>query len=318
MTRASRWPGPPCRGHRCRTRRSRSIRRGHARGSATGSSLPSRCRSKRVLGEDAETEEWMPGSALLGLRYEPPFPHRRLRRARHCAGGRFVSPRTAPAWSTPALLGEDDLPGHRQRPHDPQPGTPTARSTSGRDRLQASMRDADAPIIEVLRESGRLLFRAGEYEHLSALLAAALADLLRQAQLACAHHRAPRGAAVRERSRLWYPDHIKHRPLRSGSRTTWTGLSRANATGERRCRSGARIDGEVVCAAPPPSVSSAPTSRICTGSTSTRSPSSTARSSGVPDLIDVVGLRLHALRPVPRAVRERGPLRGALPGRLHS
>ena len=30
---------------------------------------------ERVLGEEAEIEERMPGSALLGLRYEPPFPY---------------------------------------------------------------------------------------------------------------------------------------------------------------------------------------------------------------------------------------------------
>src|SRR4029450_2323054 len=30
---------------------------------------------ERVLGQDAEIEERMPGSALLGLRYEPPFPY---------------------------------------------------------------------------------------------------------------------------------------------------------------------------------------------------------------------------------------------------
>ena len=33
---------------------------------------------ERVLGDEAEIEETMPGSALLGLRYEPPFPTSRI------------------------------------------------------------------------------------------------------------------------------------------------------------------------------------------------------------------------------------------------
>ena len=59
---------------------------------------------ERVLGEEAEIEERMPGSALLGLRYEPPFPYITDygERGHTVLAATSCRPRTAPAWSTPA------------------------------------------------------------------------------------------------------------------------------------------------------------------------------------------------------------------------
>ena len=60
---------------------------------------------ERVLGEDAEIEERMPGSALLGLRYEPPFPYITDygERGHTVLAGRLrVDRGRHRAWSTPA------------------------------------------------------------------------------------------------------------------------------------------------------------------------------------------------------------------------
>ena len=61
---------------------------------------------ERVLGEAAEVEERMPGSALLGLRYEPPFPlHLRdygPRRATPSSPATSSRSTTAPESCTPA------------------------------------------------------------------------------------------------------------------------------------------------------------------------------------------------------------------------
>ena len=114
----------------------------------------------------------------------------------------------------------------------------------------------------------------------------------------------------------------------SGWRTTSTGRSRATATGARRCRSGSAR-------------ARTATERFCAGSVAELR--ERARGEVPEDLhrpyIDEVVARLRelrrrdapgrvgdrhlvrqrrdALRPVPLPVRERGAVRGALPGRLH-
>ena len=67
---------------------------------------------ERVLGEGAEIEERMPGSALLGLRYEPPFPYISDygERGHTVLAGDFVSVEDGTGVvHTGAAFGEDDF-----------------------------------------------------------------------------------------------------------------------------------------------------------------------------------------------------------------
>ena len=82
--------------------------------------------AERVLGEEAEIEERMPGRALLGLRYEPPFPYITDygERGHTVLPGDFVSIEDGTGVvHTGAAFGEDDFRlADGQRAHDPQPG----------------------------------------------------------------------------------------------------------------------------------------------------------------------------------------------------
>ncbi|MEA2417863.1 MAG: isoleucyl-tRNA synthetase, partial [Thermoleophilaceae bacterium] len=124
---------------------------------------------ERVLGDEAEIEQRFPGSELLGLRYEPPFPYSSGygEKGHTVLAGDFVSIEDGTGVvHTGAAFGEDDFRLATengltiQNPVRPD-GTfdESAGPFSG-----MYVRDADAPIVEALRESGRL-FRAGEYEH---------------------------------------------------------------------------------------------------------------------------------------------------------
>ena len=225
MTRASRcWPGRPCRGHWCRTRRSRSIRRSYAREARRRPAHPGRVagragarRGRRDRGADARL-----GAPRVALRAALPL-HRRLRRARpHRAGGRFRLHRGRHRRG-PHRRGVRRgrlPPGHRQRPHDPQPGTRRrhVRRADGtvRGHVRARRRRSDHRGAARVRPA---LPRRRVRALLSALLALRHpADLLRQAQLVRAHHRAPRGAAGRERGGLVVPGPHQARPLRQVAR----------------------------------------------------------------------------------------------------
>jgi isoleucyl-tRNA synthetase len=125
--------------------------------------------AERVLGEEAEIEERMPGSALLGLRYEPPFPYISDYgpRGHTVLPGDFVSIEDGTGVvHTGAAFGEDDFRLATDNDlviHNPvrPDGTFDERAGPFADK---GVREADPEIIEALRESGRL-FRAGEYEH---------------------------------------------------------------------------------------------------------------------------------------------------------
>ena len=124
---------------------------------------------ERVLGEEAEIESRFPGSELLGLRYEPPFPYigDYGEKGHTVLAGDFVSIEDGTGVvHTGAAFGEDDFrlaTDNGLTIHNPVRPDGTFDDRAG-PFAGMYVRDADAPIIEALRESGRL-FRAGEYEH---------------------------------------------------------------------------------------------------------------------------------------------------------
>jgi isoleucyl-tRNA synthetase len=124
---------------------------------------------ERVLGEEAVVEERMPGSALLGLRYEPPFPYIKDYgpKGHTVLPGDFVSVEDGTGVvHTGAAFGEDDFRLATENGltiHNPVRPDGTFDGRTG-PFAGLHVREADAKIIEALRESGRL-FRAGEYEH---------------------------------------------------------------------------------------------------------------------------------------------------------
>jgi isoleucyl-tRNA synthetase len=124
---------------------------------------------ERVLGEEATIEERFPGSQLLGLRYEPPFPYLSDygEKGHTVLPGDFVSIADGTGVvHTGAAFGEDDFRLATENGltiHNPVRADGTFDERTG-PFAGMYVRDADAPIVEALRESGRL-FSAGEYEH---------------------------------------------------------------------------------------------------------------------------------------------------------
>src|SRR3954470_4558482 len=124
---------------------------------------------ERVLGEEASIESRFPGSELLGLRYEPPFPYISDygEKGHTVLAGDFVSIDDGTGVvHTGAAFGEDDFRLATENGltiHNPVRPDGTFDDRAG-PFADMYVRAADAPIIEALRESGRL-FRAGEYEH---------------------------------------------------------------------------------------------------------------------------------------------------------
>jgi isoleucyl-tRNA synthetase len=124
---------------------------------------------ERVLGDEAEIERRFPGSELLGLRYEPPFPYISDygEKGHTVLPGDFVSIEDGTGVvHTGAAFGEDDFRLAQDNGltiHNPVRPDGTFDERTG-PFAGMNVRKADAHIIEALRESGRL-FRAGEYEH---------------------------------------------------------------------------------------------------------------------------------------------------------
>ena len=171
---------------------------------------------ERVLGEDAEIEERMPGSALLGLRYEPPFPYITDygERGHTVLAGDFVSTEDGTGVvHTGAAFGEDDFRLATENGitiHNPvRPDGSFDESTGPFAGMH--VREADAPIVEALRESGRL-FRAGEYEHSYPHCWRCDTPLIYYAK----SNWYVRTTAVKDELLAanetinWYPEHIKH------------------------------------------------------------------------------------------------------------
>jgi isoleucyl-tRNA synthetase len=171
---------------------------------------------ERVLGEEAEVEERMPGSALLGLRYEPPFPYIRDYgpRGHTVLPGDFVSVEDGTGVvHTGAAFGDDDFRLAQENGltiHNPVRPDGTFDERAG-PFAGLGVREADPKIIEALRDSGRL-FRAGEYEHAYPHCWRCGTPLIYYAKT----NWYARTTEVKDQllaaneSITWYPAHIKH------------------------------------------------------------------------------------------------------------
>jgi len=171
---------------------------------------------ERVLGEDPEIEERMPGSALLGLRYEPPFPYITDygERGHTVLAGDFVSIEDGTGVvHTGAAFGEDDFRLATENGltiHNPVRPDGTFDERTG-PFAGMHVREADAHIVEALRDSGRL-FRAGEYEHSYPHCWRCDTPLIYYAK----KNWYVRTTAVKDEllaaneTIKWYPEHIKH------------------------------------------------------------------------------------------------------------
>jgi isoleucyl-tRNA synthetase len=171
---------------------------------------------ERVLGEEAEIEERMPGSALLGLRYEPPFPYIAGYgpRGHTVLAGDFVSIEDGTGVvHTGAAFGEDDFRLAEQNGltiHNPVRPDGTFDERTG-PFADLNVREADPKIIDALRESGRL-FRAGEYRHAYPHCWRCDTPLIYYAKsnwyVRTTEVKGELLAA--NESITWYPEHIKH------------------------------------------------------------------------------------------------------------
>ncbi len=171
---------------------------------------------ERVLGEEAEIEERMPGSELLGLRYEPPFPYISDygERGHSVLAGDFVSTEDGTGVvHTGAAFGEDDFrlaTDNGLTIHNPVRPDGTFDERTG-PFAGMYVRDADAPIVEALRESGRL-FRAGEYEHSYPHCWRCGTPLIYYAKRTWYVRTTERREELLAANEAvtWYPEHIKH------------------------------------------------------------------------------------------------------------
>jgi isoleucyl-tRNA synthetase len=171
---------------------------------------------ERVLGEDAEIEERMPGSALLGLRYEPPFPYISDygERGHTVLPGDFVSIEDGTGVvHTGAAFGEDDFRLATENGltiHNPVDADGRFDERTG-PFAGMHVREADPHVIEALRESGRL-FRAGEYEHSYPHCWRCDTPLIYYAKKNWyVRTTAKKDELLAANETItWYPDHIKH------------------------------------------------------------------------------------------------------------
>ncbi len=171
---------------------------------------------ERVLGPDAQIEERMPGSALLGLRYEPPFPYigDYGERGHTVLAGDFVSIEDGTGVvHTGAAFGEDDFRLATENGltiHNPVNPDGTFDERTG-PFAGMHVREADAHIIEALGESGRL-FRAGEYEHAYPHCWRCGTPLIYYAKTNWYVRTTERKAELLAANETidWYPEHIKH------------------------------------------------------------------------------------------------------------
>ena len=179
---------------------------------------------ERVLGEDAEIEERMPGSALLGLRYEPPFPYITDygEQRPHGAGGRLRVDRGRHRRGPHRRgLRRGRLPArHRQRPDHPQPG-PAGRHV--RRAHRPVLGDARARCGRARRRGPARVRPPVPRGRVRALVPALLAlrhaaHLLREEELVRAHHGGQGRAAGRERDDQLVPRPHQARALRQVAR----------------------------------------------------------------------------------------------------
>jgi isoleucyl-tRNA synthetase len=171
---------------------------------------------ERVLGEEAEIEETMPGSALLGLGYEAPFPYITDygERGHTVLAGDFVSIEDGTGVvHTGAAFGEDDFrlaTDNGLTIHNPVRPDGTFDERTG-PFADMNVRAADPLIIDALRESGRLL-RAGEYEHAYPHCWRCDTPLIYYAKTGWYVRTTERREELLAANETinWYPEHIKH------------------------------------------------------------------------------------------------------------
>ena len=171
---------------------------------------------ERVLGDEAEIEETMPGSALLGLRYEPPFPYITDygEHGHTVLAGDFVSIEDGTGVvHTGAAFGEDDFrlaTDNGLTIHNPVRPDGTFDERMG-PFAGMNVRAADPLIIDALRESGRL-FRAGEYEHAYPHCWRCDTPLIYYAKTGWYVRTTERREELLAANETinWYPEHIKH------------------------------------------------------------------------------------------------------------
>jgi isoleucyl-tRNA synthetase len=171
---------------------------------------------ERVLGDEAEIEETMPGSSLLGLRYEPPFPYLTDygERGHTVLAGDFVSIEDGTGVvHTGAAFGEDDFrlaTDNGLTIHNPVRPDGTFDERTG-PFAGMNVRAADAPIIEALRESGRL-FSSGEYQHAYPHCWRCGTPLIYYAKTGWYVRTTERRAELLAANEAidWHPEHIKH------------------------------------------------------------------------------------------------------------
>jgi isoleucyl-tRNA synthetase len=171
---------------------------------------------ERVLGEDAEVVAHLPGSALAGVRYEPPFRYISDygERGHTVLAADFVSTEDGTGVVHTAIaFGEDDFRlGERYGLKLQNPvradGTFDDRIT---DFAGQFVKDADPAIVEALRAGGRLL-RAEVYEHSYPHCWRCGTPLLYYAKSSWyIRTTAARDRMLEENERIgWRPEHVKH------------------------------------------------------------------------------------------------------------
>ncbi len=171
---------------------------------------------ERVLGEGAKIEERMPGSELVGTRYEPPFPYVDDfgPKGHTVLDADFVTTDEGTGIvHTAVAFGEDDFRlGER---HGLTVINPVREDGSFDERggpfAGRFVKEADPDIVEALRASGRLL-RSERYEHAYPHCWRCGTPLLYYAKASWY----VRTTAVRDQllaaneEITWYPEHIKH------------------------------------------------------------------------------------------------------------
>ena len=208
-----------------------------------------------VLGEGRRDRRPREGlrAARPALRAALPLHHRLRREGPHGAAGRLRLDRGRHRRRAHRRgLRRGRLPpGPGQRADDPEPGaSPTATSTTAPGPFSGMyVRDADAPIIEALRESGRL-FRAGEYEHSYPHCWRCDTPLLYYAKSSWyVRTTEVKDELLRANEEVtWYPAHIKHGRFGNWleNNVDWA-LSRERYWGTPLPIWRAEEDGEIVC-----------------------------------------------------------------------
>jgi isoleucyl-tRNA synthetase len=173
-------------------------------------------RVETVLGEDAVIEDRFPGSELISARYDPPFPYITDYgpKGHTVLPGDFVTTDEGTGLVHTAIaFGEDDFRLGEQHGITLQnpvklDGTYDERVT---DFAGMFVKDADAPIVEQLRERGRL-FRSEPHVHAYPHCWRCGTPLLYYAKASwyIATSRHGQDLLTSNEHVTWYPDHIKH------------------------------------------------------------------------------------------------------------